>query len=266
MMSHVENGCADVLWRLTGNDVHIWRVHLHAANNSANEELDVLSAAEQQRAARFVIDPPRHSFIRTRAALRNVLGNYLDRPSRDVIFHTGPHGKPMVAEAGISFNVSHAGEWALIAVTGTHAVGVDIEKISPARATGDIAGRFFSSAERDQLARLVDPARAAAFFRIWSRKEAVIKALGEGLSCPLTSFDVSADQHHARLLAFRRDGVRVADWSLFNLDAAPGYAAALAVIGPAGKIKGFDYQHREVYTGRGKAVDEVQPNHANNLA
>ncbi len=218
------------------DDAHLWLVRVEETMDEA-----CLSVDEQERAARFQVAVARRRFVAARSALRNVLAYYLDRDASNLSFVTGQHGKLALDDEALAFNLSHAGDYALIAVTKRFPVGVDIEQISPARASADIAARFFSPHEQEQLAALSAEDRSAAFFRIWSRKEAVIKALGEGLSCPLSTFDVSADEVDARLLDFRREGIEVNDWSMLSIDAAPGYAAALAVIGKIKSARGFLY-------------------------
>jgi 4'-phosphopantetheinyl transferase len=221
---------------LGDDDAHLWLVRVEETMDEA-----CLSIDEQERAARFQIGVARQRFVAARSALRYVLARYLHRDAGHLSFVTGPHGKLALDDDALAFNLSHAGDYALIAVAKRLAVGVDIEHISPARASVDIASRFFSPLEQAQLAVTPTDVRAAAFFRIWSRKEAVIKALGEGLACPLSTFDVSPDVDEARLLAFRREGIEVDDWSMLSIDAAPGYAAALAVIGQIKSVRGFLY-------------------------
>lgn len=220
---------------LNGDDVHIWRV---ACSLAASPDI---SDEEQERAGRFLVEDSRRRFVSARAALRKILARYLRTSARDLFFIAGPHGKPELEGHALSFNVSHAGDYALIAVTRRLAVGIDIERISPSRSSAEIAARFFSPAEQAALAACPESDRTPAFFRIWTRKEAVIKALGDGLACPLASFDVSADRDQARLLSFRREGVDIRAWSLFAIEAAPGYAAALAVMGQPGAVRGFDF-------------------------
>lgn len=225
---------------LTGDDVHLRLIDLRAREAATMADaMSVLGDEERARAESLTTPDVRARFVLVRSALRRILGRYLDRSPRALAFVTGPHGKRALADHALSFNLSHAGDYALIAITKRLPLGVDIERVSSARESEGIAARFFSAHEQAHLAALPAAEREGAFFRIWSRKEAVVKALGEGLACPLSTFDVSADAGDARLLAFRRDDVRVADWTLAAIDAAPGYAAALAVIGRCGRVSGW---------------------------
>lgn len=224
---------------LPTRELHVWRIPLDSPAHTLDTARALLAPDEGARADRFTMDAPRRRFTLARAALRTVLARYTGRPPHDLAFTTGPHGKPALADSPFRFNLSHSEDLALLAITRRTEVGIDIEHIDPRRAADDIAARFFSPAEQQQLAHYTGDERTAAFFRAWSRKEAVIKALGEGLACPLASFDVSLDEHHAALLALRRDQAELHTWTLLALDAAPGYAAAVALIGPCDHAAGY---------------------------
>jgi 4'-phosphopantetheinyl transferase len=173
--------------------------------------------------------------------LRTILARYTRIDPRDLAFSSGLHGKPHLNQSDLHFNLSHSEHIALLAVTRDTEVGIDIEHIDPRRTTEDIAARYFSPAEQTELANYPGEERRPAFFRCWSRKEAVIKALGEGLVCPLDSFDVSLDPHHTRLLALRREHANVTVWSMIAIDAHPDYAAAAALIGPCDHTAGYTF-------------------------
>ena len=227
---------------LPRRELHVWRIPLHGGDDIAmTRARELLSADEIARADRFVIDAPRRRLVLARAALRTILARYTGIDPRDLAFASGPHGKPHLNHSDLRFNLSHSEHIALLAVTRDTEVGIDIEHIDPRRTTEDIASRFFSSAEQTELANHPGEERRPAFFRCWSRKEAVIKALGEGLACPLDSFDVSLDPHRARLLALRREHADVTVWSMIAIDAHPDYAAAAALIGPCDQTAGYTF-------------------------
>jgi 4'-phosphopantetheinyl transferase len=220
---------------LPAHTLSLWTVHLDTTDTAARAAARaLLNDDERARADRLIHPDLGARFTLARAALRRVLGAVTGRDPASLTFTSGPHGKPHLAGTAPPFNLSHSGNLAILAVSPGPEVGIDIERIDPRRATADLAARFFSPAENVALAATPEgEPRTAAFFRIWSRKEAVIKALGEGLTCPLASFDVSATPGEARLLALRRPGANPAAWTLFALDhLAPGYSAAAAVIGP----------------------------------
>ncbi|NUN53352.1 MAG: 4'-phosphopantetheinyl transferase superfamily protein, partial [Planctomycetaceae bacterium] len=129
------------------------------------------------------------------------------------------------------FNVSHSGGLWACAVALNREVGLDLEEIRPGRAVESIMNRYFSPAEAAALAALPGGEREAAFHRVWTRKEAWLKARGLGISIPLDSFEVSHGPGEARLLATRPDPGEAGRWTLRDLDLGPGYAAALCLEG-----------------------------------
>ncbi len=142
------------------------------------------------------------------------------------------------AHSRLQFSVSHSGELVLVAVALGRAVGVDVERIRTDIAVGQIATRFFSAHEQDALARLAADRQHEAFFACWARKEAYIKARGDGLNLPLDSFDVEfLPGRPARLVETRHDPAEARRWTLQELDAGEGYQAALAVEGEGWKLK-----------------------------
>lgn len=210
---------------LTRDDVHVVRFRL---DEPCDESL--LDAEERARAARFVFDRHRRRFVVAHAWMRAVLGRCLDRPPTSLRFVAGSHGKPSLVDPPIDirFNLSHAGERALLAVGLAREIGVDVEKERPIE-TLDLAKRFFAAGEHAYLRALPEDEQHAAFFRCWTRKESFIKAVGEGLSFPLHLFDVSLaeDDGPQLLLACRAAGQALARWRIVSLPIDRGYAAAL---------------------------------------
>jgi 4'-phosphopantetheinyl transferase len=170
---------------------------------------------------------------RARAALSEVLAAYAEadpgeiRIERAACVHCGePHGKPfLAAPAGhdLRFNLSHSGELALIAVARGREVGVDVEATRPAERAQRIADRTFTEAEAAELRSLAGPEREAAFFRLWARKEAYLKATARGFKGGLDSFDA---------LGLEPLDGSAAGWEFADVEAGPGYAAALALAPP----------------------------------
>lgn len=227
---------------LPHHELHIWRISMNETDATVLARArGLLSADEITRADRFVVEAPRLGFTLARAAMRTVLARYTRTDPGQLVFAAGLHGKPYLEKCGIRFNLSHSENLALLAVALDADVGIDIEHINPRRTTNDIAARFFSVAEQTELAGYPGEEKLPAFFRGWSRKEAVIKTLGEGLACPLDSFDVSLGETEARLMAFRRDHTDVARWNMVAVEASPDYAAAAAIIGPCAHMVGYDF-------------------------
>jgi 4'-phosphopantetheinyl transferase len=212
-------------------EVHVWRVDLRW---SASPGLHVfLSPDEQERAARFHFGKDRESFRIAHGALRLILGRYLKVAPTDLHFAHTDFGKPFLTNsetAGLLFNMSHSGDFALIAVTREREVGVDVEFMRDGFATDEVAENFFSVAEIYTLTGLDPHLRTQAFFNCWTRKEAYVKARGEGLSMPLDQFDVSlVPGAPAMMLQNRFDKLEASRWIFHDLPVAPGYAGALAI-------------------------------------
>lgn len=188
-----------------------------------------LQPDEQSRAERFVFEVHRRRFVAARGLLREALAAELGIEPKAVRFEYGPRGKPSLVrglDPELRFNVSHSQDRAVFALARGLELGVDIEAVREDIEHAAIASRFFSPMERAALLALPEPARAAAFFTIWTRKEAYVKLLGGGLAIPLDSFEVNLEQP-ARLLRAGREGTT----ELRSLEAPPGFVAALALAG-----------------------------------
>jgi 4'-phosphopantetheinyl transferase len=187
----------------------------------------LLSEAERARAARFAFDRDRRRFIVGRAQLKRLLAARLGIPPESVEVVYGAHGKPALAphlaESNLHFNVSHRDGLAVYAFSRKGAVGIDVEAIRPIPDGDRIASRFFSRHEYASWSSLAAAAKPVGFFNCWTRKEAFVKALGDGLTYPLDAFDVSlAPWEPARILRGARG------WSLDSFSPAPGFIGAIA--------------------------------------
>jgi 4'-phosphopantetheinyl transferase len=218
---------------------HLWCVPLDAPEFSTSQASHTLSADERERAVRFRFQRDSRRFIAARASLRQLLAIYAQTQPSQVRFRYSPYGKPALSypETDLRFNVSHSDDRALIAVTHGREVGVDIEKVRGDVGIDELANRFFSPIESEQLGALSTSEKLAAFFRIWTCKEAFLKAQGMGLSLRLDSFDVEVHPSRpARIVATRPDASEARRWSLTTLNLEAGYAGAVAVEGPVPEV------------------------------
>ena len=193
----------------------------------------LLDAEETRRARRFVVEPPRRRFVLCRAALRVNLCQHLGCRNERLSFSTLEHGKP-VAEvnrqrAPIGFNLSHSGGHGLIAIAADHEqLGIDVERRKPGRNFEGIGRRVYGPAEREWLARHEGPRKAAFFYRLWTLKEALIKALGTGFTLNPATFEVPEPMLHGeRGGRFQFPHQPDDNWRLLDLG-EPRFAAALA--------------------------------------
>ncbi len=187
----------------------------------------LLSAAEQTRLARFHFADHRRRYQIGHGALRTILGAYLGIDATAVQFTQGPRGKPYLTGKGPFFNLSHSGKLAVIGIANVE-LGLDVEKIRHLESLTEIARKHFSTSEFAALDALAGDAREMAFYRCWTRKEAYIKALGEGLSMPLDTFDVSLCEE-PKFLACHDGREDPANWSLLDVSPGPEFVGALAL-------------------------------------
>jgi len=207
-----------------------------------NAFFQTLSADEQQRALRFRFERDRVRFIAARGILRRCLGAFLETAADRVRFRHTEYGKPSLSEefssARLKFNISRSGSRVLLAFSIGRELGVDLEEVRRDFATMEIAQRYFSALEVETLQSLPKSVQAEAFFNCWTRKEAYIKAIGEGLSCPLDKFDVTlAPDEPARLLETRVHGPPAFRWAMQSLDIGHSYKAALVVEGHEWRLR-----------------------------
>ena len=192
----------------------------------------LLDDDERARARRFFRTPDRSRFTLAHAALRLFIARCLDLDPTAVGYENDVNGKPRLAAGlpSLEFNLSHSGGLAVLAVARGRPLGVDVEQVRDMPDALSIADSRFSASEREKLRSLPANEQRGAFFRCWTRKEAVVKAVGEGLSRPLDSFDVDlAPGSTSALKRFDDRLGHAAGWSLRDLTAPAGYAAAGAV-------------------------------------
>jgi len=211
--------------------ITVWRIPLDASRPPTPDELAVLSEKERARAARFLRDTDRHRWLQAHAATRRILGDALDVAPGSIEFGAGAAGKPFIAspaERGLEFNFSDSGDLALLALSRVGPVGVDVERARPLTDMAAIAESHFAEQERAALFALPEPERIAGFYRLWTRKEAYIKAIGTGLGHSLDRFAVTIERGDVRFLHLDGDELEARRWVLAAIEAPDGYAGALA--------------------------------------
>lgn len=211
--------------------VDLWRARLDVP---AGRFEPLLSADEKQRAERLVLEHRRREFVVSRGTLRIILARYLNAGPAALEFQTNSQGRPFLAgkwgKPGPGFNLSHSGGRMLLAVANSAEVGVDLERIRPVPGLERIAGRFFAPGEAERLFGLPGEERLEAFFACWTRKEAFLKALGQGLLFPLKGFEVEfLPGRPAGVISIGGDVEPAREWILRDVDAGEEFAAALAL-------------------------------------
>src|SRR3984957_13806585 len=214
---------------LRNDEVHIWLAGLDVDPQERTRGRSYLNEEEVSRAERFVFPRDRDHFIVARGRLRELLGKYLNCPPSTVEFKVGRYGKLSLLDERnpLRFNVSHSHGIALYGFCMGREIGIDTEKIRPEFAGEEIAERYFSATERRELAELPKELRDTAFVLCWTRKEAYIKAHGDGLQIPLDSFDVSLKPGEPATLR-SADSER---WSMRSFVPAPEFLATIITEG-----------------------------------
>lgn len=230
---------------ISPEDVHVWVVDLaaHAEDEAVLRAL--LDPYERNRADLFHFARDRIRFVVAHAAVRRLLGSYAGLAPETLEFEFGEFGKPALSERcnrnpPLTFNLAHSGERALVAVARGRRVGVDLERWTADIPYDDVAAFSFSVRERGELRELPEGLKQGAFFACWSRKEAYLKAQGVGISQGLEHFDVSLSPGApAQLLADRRNPRALFDWAMLDLEAEPGYSAALVAEGKECRVEQY---------------------------
>jgi 4'-phosphopantetheinyl transferase len=226
-------------------ELHIWLAWLDVEPQQRARLCSYLSKDEVSRAERFVFPRDRDHFIVARGTLRELLGKYLHCPPNAVQFKTGRYGKLSLLEDHhqVRFNLSHSHGLALYAFCRGRELGIDAEKIRAGFAGEGIAERYFSATEQHELAELPQELRDTAFFLCWTRKEAYIKAHGDGLQIALDSFDVSLKPGEPETLRSADSG----RWRMRSFAPAPEFVAAIIVEGEMPSIRFWraatDHEH-----------------------
>jgi len=216
---------------LDDREIQVWLVDLDLPPLAVERLHGHLSEDERTRAARFRFEVHQRRFATGRGLLRELLGRLLGRDPASLRFEYGEKGKPSLAgSADLRFNLSHSQNSALVAVARGLELGVDIEACRPIDDAAMLVERFFAPAEREVFRAVPEPDRLACFYTGWTRKEAYVKARGDGLSLPTSAFEVEiAPGSEARLIRFEQEPDEVERWSLVGLAPAEGFLGALAV-------------------------------------
>jgi 4'-phosphopantetheinyl transferase len=221
---------------LAAGETHLWFIPLIADVDAVQQHRQLLAPDERARAGRFHLAEHRRRFVVGHGAVRRILSRYVTAQPQEVVFVYGAKGKPDLAADQnphrVKFNLTHSGDLALLAVTQNQELGVDVEFVKADFGGSEIAERFFSAREVAMLFAIDERERNAAFFACWTRKEAFIKAVGEGLSLPLDSFDVAFGPGVKPALTHVEGSPGEATrWSMYDIAAGPEYKAALVIAG-----------------------------------
>ena len=214
-------------------DVQVWAAWLDLPGEGISGFWSTLSIGERERAARFASERERARFVAARGLLRTILGTSLGAAPQSVEFLYGAKGKPSLggalARSGLQFNLAHSGGLAVFAVARDRPVGVDVEQLRPMPDLSELIDRYFSASECAEMKSLAEDEGLRGFFKIWTRKEALLKATGEGITGLPGAVDVLGPSGTEKMCGGPQDGPPGPRLRLQDLAPAPGFLGALAV-------------------------------------
>jgi 4'-phosphopantetheinyl transferase len=230
---------------LCDGEIHVWLARLVEDEDCTPEFVSLLDREEGARAARFSHQRLRMHFVQSHAIVRRILAAYAGVVDAvGLVFRRGRHGKPRLVAPGaasrLHFSLSHNGDYCILAVRFGQPLGIDLERLRDVPNACDIARRYFTATETRMLAGLRGGACSDAFFALWTRKEAVSKAMGATLVASLKRVKFEPDSMGIpQLAALGGDRSRARDWVVLGLNPIPGYVAALATPRPLRRLRHF---------------------------
>jgi 4'-phosphopantetheinyl transferase len=230
--------CASTDSCILPRGVKVWAARLDVGSEGLARFWQTLSSQEQERANRFAIEPDRMHFVAARGHLRAILSSCLSAEPSLIEFSYSSKGKPALAGefvgCGLQFNLAHSGGLALFAINPQGQVGVDVEEVRPVPEMAALMERFFSAAECVEIKGLAGEEQLRGFYRIWTRKEACLKATGEGITGALSSVDVTGPSCRINPFGGTRESSASGELNLFDLAPAAGFLGALALSSQSG--------------------------------
>lgn len=228
---------------LAETEIHIWQASLAVSSDELEQFAQTLSVDEQARANRLRFPRDAHRFVASRGILRALLGRYLQIAPDQIQFCYGDRGKPSLAKptnASLAFNLSHSEDWMVCAIARSCQVGIDLEYIRPVADLEQLTQRFFSPQEHAAIHALSEELRLRSFFQHWTCKEALLKAIGDGLM-NLTSIEVSIEGDRAQLVNWSGATQPLHQWALQPFVFRPNYVVAVAVDSPDRALAFWQY-------------------------
>lgn len=240
----------EVQTQLIPGEVHAWAFALEPGSATIRSCLAILGPEEKSRALRFHFEHDRVQYVVAHGVLRRLLARYLGTEPAALTFSTTSHGKPCLeglqARAGIQFNLSHSAGLGVAVFSQEGPVGVDVEALRPLSDASALVARFFSRRERELFESLSESEKTAAFYRLWTRKEAWLKATGEGISELLHLVEVSfCSDEEAHFLALPPWAQSLGSWNLYPLNPAAGFTGALAASVRAERVLCQSWRHAD---------------------
>ncbi|NES02543.1 MAG: 4'-phosphopantetheinyl transferase superfamily protein [Okeania sp. SIO2F4] len=218
--------------KVSPNNVHIWSTNLKLLPSQIEELSTILSSDEIERANKFYFERDKNRFIIARGKLRKILSRYLNIEPEKLQFTYSDRGKPYLKDTSILFNLSHSQDLALYAITQVNSIGIDLEYIRPMNDAENLAKRFFSHQEYNLISQLPPQKQQETFFKLWTCKEAYLKATGDGLAGGLEKVEISLNpKKPVEFFSINQDIKEASHWYLHQFIPEPNYIAAVVVAG-----------------------------------
>ncbi|MFN8671515.1 MAG: 4'-phosphopantetheinyl transferase superfamily protein [Candidatus Sericytochromatia bacterium] len=214
------------------NHIYIYSIVFDDYYETLDFFYNLLKEDEIIRSNRFYFEKDKHNFIISRGLLRFLINKYTKIDYKKINFNKNEYGKPFLDNSNLKFNISHTKDRLLLAFSNNIELGIDIEKVREISLYKDIVKRFFSENEIKDFFSLDESLYQETFFTIWSRKEAFIKAIGQGLSFGLDNFDVSVlyEKPEIKNIRYEKNSINInKKWLLFNIDVPKTHKAALVL-------------------------------------
>jgi 4'-phosphopantetheinyl transferase len=228
--------------KLCEDEIHIYRSTLEKPPAEVKQLEKILSPDEIEKAYKFKFETDRNNYIVGRAFLRNILNKYLEIDASKINFSYAEKGKPFIKDSIVKFNLAHSKSYVVYAFTLEKEVGIDLEYLKEMPDAREIAKGFFSKDETHELDKVSEKNLELAFFNCWTRKEAFIKAVGEGLSYPLADFTVTLiPGDEPEIIWIKKNPEEINDWSMINIEVKENYISSLAI-----KSKGVRIIYKEM--------------------
>ena len=230
---------------LTSSEVHLWKMNLDLSREQVEKQYMILSEDEKKRANSFKFEIHKNRFIIARSTMKLILSRYLNLPPEKIKFKYNAYGKPQLVNElkseGLEFNLSHSENLAIYGISRHHLVGVDLEYLRPMKEAEKLAERFFCSREFEAIKSLSIDKKEKAFFKLWTAKEAYLKAIGKGISGGLEQIEISLKEP-MELIKVPENAQSC--WELLSFTPHPNYIAAMVVEGKKANINYYEFQHR----------------------
>ncbi|MEM1172392.1 MAG: 4'-phosphopantetheinyl transferase superfamily protein [Cyanobacteria bacterium P01_H01_bin.35] len=232
---------------LSEDNVHIWSTNLKLSFSQIEELSEILSSDEIERANRFYFERDKNRFIIARGTLRKILSRYLNIEPNKLEFTYSDRGKPYLRNTSILFNLSHSQDLALYAITKVNLIGIDLEYIRPMNDAESLAKRFFSNQEYNLISQLPPQKQQETFFKLWTCKEAYLKATGDGLAGGLEKVEICLNSEKpVEFFSINEDIEEASHWYLYQFIPQPNYIAAVAVAGKNQNLSFWQMNNTEI--------------------